>query len=313
MKTLMLFTVCLMSSAVSAATEYEQEYVHLGEVEPGKRLPEGENYHALPDWNNLPEAHFGEAVKKGYTLFTDTQSLKEQGVSKGGLNCVNCHLNAGRLAGGAPLWAAYVAYPAYRSKNDRVNTFEDRLQGCFRYSMNGGDKVPALDSDEIRALTAYSYWLATNAPVNSQLPGRGYFSADKPAQAPDFARGKAVYQEQCAFCHAQNGEGRKAEGRYVFPPLWGEDSYNWGAGMHQINTAAAFIKTNMPLGMGNTLTDQQAWDVALYINSQNRPQDPRFTGNVKETAEKYHAHQGMYGKPSPADKHILGDPAQQPK
>ncbi|QUJ67916.1 c-type cytochrome [Photobacterium sp. GJ3] len=309
MKTFNVFTLCLLSTAVSAATEFEQEYRHLGEIEAGQRLPDGESYHATPDWNNLPEAHFGDVVKQGYQVFTNTQALKSQGVIKGGLNCVNCHLNAGRLAGSAPLWAAYVAYPAYRSKNQRVNNYEDRLQGCFRYSMNGGDKVPALDSDEIRALTAYSYWLATNAPVNSQLPGRGFFSVEKPKEAPDYGRGEAVYQEKCAFCHAENGEGRKAADRYVFPPLWGEDSYNWGAGMHQINTAAAFIKANMPLGMGNTLTDQEAWDVAMYIDSQDRPQDPRFTGNVKETAEKYHSHQGMYGKPSPADQHVLGEPS----
>jgi thiosulfate dehydrogenase len=45
--------------------------------------------------------------------------------------------------------------------------------------------------------------------------------------------------------------------------------------MHRRNTAAAFIKANMPLGQGNTLTDQQAWDVAAYIDGKPRPPDPR--------------------------------------
>lgn len=43
----------------------------------------------------------------------------------------------------------------------------------------------------------------------------------------------------------------------------------------------------MPLGQPGRLTDQEAWDVALFINSQERPQDPRYTGNAKETREKF--------------------------
>ena len=48
--------------------------------------------------------------------------------------------------------------------------------------------------------------------------------------------------------------------------------------MHRGQTAAAFIKANMPLGQANTLTDQEAWDVAAYINSKPRPPDPRARG-----------------------------------
>jgi thiosulfate dehydrogenase len=103
------------------------------------------------------------------------------------------------------------------------------------------------------------------------------------------------YKLSGAICHGADGQGRQAEGRTVFPPLWGENSYNWGAGMHRINTAAAFIKANMPLGKPNSLTDQQAWDVAAFVNSRERPQDPRFSGDVEQTRSKYHDHQGYYG------------------
>lgn len=58
--------------------------------------------------------------------------------------------------------------------------------------------------------------------------------------------------------------------------------------MHSVSTAAAFIKANMPLGKGGTLTDQEAWDVAFYMNSHERPQDPRFNGSLEETRKKYH-------------------------
>jgi thiosulfate dehydrogenase len=77
--------------------------------------------------------------------------------------------------------------------------------------------------------------------------------------------------------------------------------------MHRVNTAANFIKANMPLGKPITLTDQQAWDVAAFINSHERPQDPRFTGTVKETQAKYHNHNGYYGKE--VDGKIAGENA----
>ena len=85
----------------------------------------------------------------------------------------------------------------------------------------------------------------------------------------------------------------------MFPPLWGKDSFNWGAGMHRINTAAAFIKQSMPLGKGGSLTDEQAWNVAAFMNSHERPQDPRLIeGSIAKTRDKYHANDGvnLYGK-----------------
>ncbi len=85
--------------------------------------------------------------------------------------------------------------------------------------------------------------------------------------------------------------------RPVFPPLWGAKSFNWGAGMGNIKNAAAFIKANMPFSQGMTLSDQDAWDVAMFVDSHERPQDPRFTGNVAETRKKFHDNaMWMYGK-----------------
>jgi thiosulfate dehydrogenase len=74
----------------------------------------------------------------------------------------------------------------------------------------------------------------------------------------------------------------------VFPPLWGARSYNWGAGMSSVVNAAGFIKANMPLSQGNSLTDAEAWDVAAYIDSRERPQDPRFTGDLAATRKAHH-------------------------
>ena len=254
-------------------------------------------YFRPPAESELPDNAYGKLVREGHALFVDTKRRAPQYVGNG-LNCSNCHLDQGRLANSAPLWGAYPMYPAYRKKNDKVNTFAERLQGCFQFSMNGG-QTPAADSPEITALSVYAYWLASKAPLGVELPGRGYPDVPQPAKGYDLKQGAAVYQAQCAVCHGEQGQGQKVGADYVMPPLWGKDSYNWGAGMHRINTAASFIKHNMPLGKGGSLSDQQAWDVAAFVNSHERPQDPRLVeGSIEKTRVKFHANDGvnLYGQ-----------------
>ena len=121
------------------------------------------------------------------------------------------------------------------------------------------------------------------------MPGRGYPRLKETDQGFDPERGAVVYAAKCALCHGADGAGvAYSDGRTLFPPLWGAESYNWGAGMHKIDTAAAFIKHNMPLGFGGSLRDQDAWDVAAYMNSQERPQDPRHQGDLAATTERFH-------------------------
>jgi len=67
-----------------------------------------------------------------------------------------------------------------------------------------------------------------------------------------------------------------AEGgkKFTYPPLWGKNSYNDGAGLYRLSNLAGYIKYNMPLGVtfqNTQLSDEEAWDVAAYINSQIRP------------------------------------------
>lgn len=246
-----------------------------------------------PSEDEIPENEFGAMIRRGKELFVNTQVLRGEFVGNG-LTCANCHLDAGKLADSAPMWGAYVNYPAYRSKNKQVNTLAERIQGCFRYSENGAP--PPADSDVIKALETYFFWMSKDAPVGVNIKGRGYPELPKPDKAPDVERGRQVFTAHCAICHGADGQGTQAEGQYVFPPLWGKDSFNWGAGMHRINTAAQFIKANMPLGQPGTLSDQQAWDVAAFINSHERPQDPRFQDSVAQTKAQYHDHQCHYGE-----------------
>jgi thiosulfate dehydrogenase len=247
-----------------------------------------------PGDDEIPKNEFGDAVRLGEKIFRDTQGNAREFVGNA-LQCANCHLDSGRLANAAPLWAAYDAYPAYRKKNEHVNTFEERLQGCFLYSMNG--KAPALNDKVLVALESYAYFLAKGAVIGADLPGRGYPKLANPAKL-DYAHGQQVYAAKCALCHGAEGQGQStADGSVVFPPLWGTRSFNWGAGMGSINNAAGFIKANMPLSQGNSLTDAEAWDVASYMDSQERPQDPRFNGSVAETRKLHHdSPMDMYGQ-----------------
>lgn len=228
---------------------------------------------------------FGKMVRLGQAIFHDTKA-NAGGFVGNDLACRNCHIDDGRKAGSAPLWAAYVIYPQYRKKNGHVNSFEERLQGCFRYSMNG--KSPPLGDRTLVALESYAFFLAKGAPTGVKMKGQGYPKLAEPPKL-DPAAGAKVYAANCALCHAADGGGQKAaDGSTAFPPLWGPRSYNWGAGMSSVSNAAAFIKANMPYGVGGTLSDADAWAVAAYIDSQERPQDPRFDGSIETTRKKFH-------------------------
>ena len=259
-----------------------------------------------PPESAIPVGPLGDEIRLGRAIFTDTPEHARDYVGNG-LNCSNCHLDAGRLANSAPLWGAWGMYPQYRKKNGRVNSFGERLQGCFRYSMNG--KAPPLDGDVIVALESYAWWMSRGAPNGVKLAGAGYPKQGfRPPQPPDYARGAAVYAKNCALCHGADGQGQQVDGRNVFPPLWGPQSFNWGAGMHELDNAAAFIKANMPLSRGGTLSDQDAWDVAMYMDAHERPQDPRYAGDVAATRAKYHdTPMSLYG--TTVNGHLLGSGA----
>ena len=162
--------------------------------------------------------------------------------------------------------------------------------------MNG--RAPPLGAPELVALGSYAYWLATGAPLDPKILGHGYPALAPLAERCDFVRGETVYAQSCVLCHGADGVGqRTSDGIAVFPALWGPDSFKRGAGMARISNAAAFVKANMPIGPPGTLSDQQAWDVTLYMNSHERPQDPRYTGSVRSTRHDFRATENsMYGR-----------------
>lgn len=269
---------------------------------PTAGMPVGaDGYYLPPPDGSIPEGPYGDAVRRGRDIFMETSTRVSDHVGNT-LACVNCHLDAGRREHSAPMWGAYGLYPAYRSKTQSISTLEDRIMGCFTYSMNAqaspSGKPPAAGSDVYRDLMTYFYWMSDGAPTGEKLPGAGFPKLEKPEQGYDLIRGENVFMQNCALCHGADGQGqRDPESGVVFPALWGAESYNWGAGMARIDTAAGFIKANMPLGKPFSLTDQEAWDVAAYLDSHERPKDPRQTGTVEEARVEFHKdEESFYGK-----------------
>jgi thiosulfate dehydrogenase len=256
---------------------------------------------------NAPADAYGDAVRLGERLMTDTRALAPR-YAGNDLVCSNCHLDAGRKAGAAPLWAAFVNFPAFRKKNGEINSFQKRVQDCFLYSLNGAP--PPLGSPELLAIESYAAFMARGLPSGMSPAGRGFPKIAAPARPGDDARGAAVFMERCSACHGENGAGQKV-GDTTYPPLWGPKSYNWGAGMATIDKAAAFIHANMPQGQEGSLSVQQAWDVATFIDGKVRPQDPRFDGSPQATRLRHHDSRfSRYG--TLVAGHVLGDPATTP-
>ena len=245
--------------------------------------------HVPPTMDDLEAAdlhpELKRTIRRGYDLFMNTQQLRGKNVYND-MNCKSCHMGEGRMPNAAPVWHAAVAMPDYRGKNAHVNNLEERIAGCFAFSMNG--KPPAYGSDDMIALTTYHQWLAKGIPIfqKGKYNDSGYPIAKAP-EAPSYQRGEKLYADKCVICHSEDGGGMRVNGKPHFPAVWGDLSYNWGAGIARPSTLAGFIRNNMPLGQPMTMSVQESWDLAEYINSQERPQDPRFTGNVIETRAKY--------------------------
>ena len=98
-----------------------------------------------PAADDIADTPMGEVIRTGERIFLHT-GVNAKAFVGNALNCVYCHLDAGRLADSAPMWGAYLLYPAYRNKTKHVDTFAERLRGCFTYSMNG--KAPPMEFRE---------------------------------------------------------------------------------------------------------------------------------------------------------------------
>ena len=258
--------------------------VRTGAQQPATPAASAEIAWRVPDADALPAGIWKDTVLYGRRVFTDTPSVIGPEVadpamrySGNNLSCQNCHLLAGTQVFALPMVGVYAAFPAYMPRENEVRTIEDRIQGCMERSMNG--RVLPLDGREMKAMVAYLQFLSTGLQVGTATPGRGTPALPLLDRAADVENGRRVYAAACQVCHQADGQGlrRGKQGDaagYLFPPLWGPDSFNDGAGMHRLITAANYIRANMPLGTNYRapqLSVEDAWDVAAFVNSYPRP------------------------------------------
>lgn len=191
-----------------------------------------------------------------------------------GMNCQNCHLDAGTRAWGNNYGAVESTYPKFRERSGSVETIVKRVNDCFERSLNG----KALDSSsrEMQAIVSYIKYIGSYVPKDTIPKGTGIWKLKFMNRAADPTKGQIAYEQKCISCHGKNGEGvmNPENTAYSYPPLWGERSYNHGAGLFRLSRFAGYIKANMPFGATYDkpqLSDEESWDIAAYVNSRPRP------------------------------------------
>lgn len=191
-----------------------------------------------------------------------------------GMNCTNCHLDGGQKMFGINYAGVAANYPKYRNRSATVVNIKERINECFQRSLNGVGLE--FDDYELEAMAAYILSIGKDVPKNTIPYGTGLKSLSFLRRPADPDKGKEVYKNLCAQCHGTNGEGLadSLSSEWIYPPLYGDNSYNIGAGLFRLSRFAAFVKYNMPYGVtyeNPVLTDEEAWDVAAFINAMPRP------------------------------------------
>lgn len=234
-------------------------------------------WHA-PDSSRIPTTAEGDLIRYGRELVAHTSLyLGPQGkvmAISNGMNCQNCHLKAGKKLYGNNYAGVAATYPKFRARSGTIETVEKRVNDCIERSLNG-EKLSE-NSTEMQAFVAYIKWVGSEVTKGVYPVGAGIPDLPMLKRAADPARGKLVYIGQCTRCHGVNGEGFREKNslEWKYPPLNNENSYNNGAGLYRLSRFAGYVKSNMPYGAtyeNPILTDEEAWDVAAYVNSLPRP------------------------------------------
>jgi thiosulfate dehydrogenase len=233
----------------------------------------------------LDDSRLSKDIRWGFQLFTSTPTEAPQFVP-GKISCSNCHLNGGQRERALPLIGVAAMFPEYNRRSGRLYTLNDRIVDCFFRSQNATgvaaegksqSSLPTQTTKEVLALAAYITWLARGYEVGQNLSWRGQnVIADKDRIAVDKLdprRGETLFRERCVNCHGEDGQG-VAIGEKKAAPLWGPDSWNDGAGAARIYTLAGMIRYMMPYTAPGSLTDEEAQQLAAFINSKPRPSFP---------------------------------------
>jgi thiosulfate dehydrogenase len=289
-------------------------------LSPGRTQTASPPVWTVPEVGALPDNDEGRLVRRGRDLITATYAHigpevpdSAKRFAGNNLACGNCHLEAGTKKFGLALFGLADLFPKYSARVGTEITIEDRVNSCMARSMNG--RALPSDSAEMKAIVAYIQFLSSGVPAGKVLSGLGAGSMPELDRAADPVRGKAIYANACLACHNVDGSGIRrslptTDLGYMVPPLWGPDSFNNGAGMARLITAANFLHFNMPHGtdyLNPQLTDEQAWDVAAYIISQPRPTKPNLDKDFPDLLTKpVDAPYGPYADGFNQQQHMYG-------
>ncbi len=215
---------------------------------------------------DIPDDSLGASIRRGlYLLRFTPESLPAYATSS--LRCTSCHQQDGLKASAAPLTGSHARFPKYLTRTGAVIGLADRVNYCFTRSL-AGNAIPA-NSREMQDILAYIAFISKDVPVGTKIAGTEGLISMKDTLQGDIARGETVFKRECVVCHQADGQGNAA-----FPAIWGPKSYSIGASMAREERAASFIWHNMPQTKPGSLTPQEAFDVAAFVNSHPRPDSP---------------------------------------
>jgi len=232
-----------------------------------------------PDTAKIPVTPEGDLIRYGRELIAHTAYYlgpkgKVMAISNG-MNCQNCHLKAGKKPFGNNYAAVASTYPKFRPRSGTIESVEKRVNDCIERSLNG-EKLDSA-SHEMRAFVAYITWVGKDVDKGTIPKGAGIWDLKPIGRPADQEKGKEVYKRNCARCHGGEAQGLMADNgvEWKYPPLYGASSYNIGAGLYRLSRLAGYVKVNMPNDLASLdkpiLSDEEAWDVAAFINSMPRP------------------------------------------
>ena len=270
-------------------------------------------YWKPPADSRIPAGALGKQIRYGRELVAHTaRYLGPTGSVKhlsNGMNCQNCHLEAGTKVLGNNYSAVFSTYPRFRERSGAVETVIKRISDCFERSLGG--KAPDSTSREMQAMVAYMRWLGTDVAKGQRPEGVGLVKVAYLDRAADSTKGRQIYVAKCQVCHGVKGEGTKVAGasEYVYPPMWGPNSYNDGAGLYRLSSFAGYVKNNMPFGSSYAnpqLTDEEAWDVGAFINSMPRPHKDQSHDWPNVASKPIDFPTGPYADAFPEQQHKFG-------
>ncbi|HEX5168161.1 MAG TPA: c-type cytochrome [Cyclobacteriaceae bacterium] len=255
----------------------------------------------------------GKLIAYGRDLIANTAHyLGPKGVvmqTTNGMNCQNCHLDAGTKPWGNNYGGVYTTYPRFRARSGSVEDIYKRVNDCLERSLNG--KILDTTGREMQAIKAYMEWLGKDLPKGKAPAGSGLMEIPLIERPADSLKGLQVYTSQCERCHGKDGQGQfNPDGKtYLYPPLWGKHSYTTGAGLFRLSRLAGYAYNNMPFGTtyeNPILTVEEAWDVAAFINSQPHPVKV-FKQDWPDISKKPFDHPfGPYADSFPESQHKYG-------